>query len=92
MALNIIIFIEWCLFAVAELADTVQFFYVLFIGVRDVIPLADKWCIINPVKKLFDEVGKTAFIKRAFKGFFDKFLCLLFIDTPWIHLTNIMRV
>jgi hypothetical protein len=64
-------------FPVAELADTLQFFYVLFIGVRDVIPLVDKGCVINPVKKVFDEVGKTAFIKS--KGFFDKFLCLMFI-------------
>jgi len=66
-------------FPVAELADTLQCFYVLFIGVWDVIPLVNKRRVINPVKKVFDEVGKTAFIKRAFKGFFDKFLRLLFI-------------
>jgi len=68
-------------FPVAELADTLQFFYVLFIGVRDVIPLVDKGCVINPVKKVFDKVDKTAFIKRVFKGIFDKFPCLLFVHT-----------
>ena len=47
-------------FPVAELADTFQCFYVLFIDVRDVIFLVNKGCAINPVKKVFDEVGISA--------------------------------